>query len=131
MTDKPSQTPPAADENALIAERLGARDVPRSCQQVEAYLQRMRPQLHCDARSHEVIQILLDAPAPSRLAKPVARKTDDFVYVATLGYFTPRSLPGAQVPDAAAVAQLLQRGGGDLVAPLARSQPAAVRRKQP
>lgn len=49
-------------------------------------------------------------PDLSRLAKPVARKADDFVYVATLGYFTPRSLPGAQVPDAAAVAQLLQRG---------------------
>ncbi len=61
------------NEIALIAERLGARDVPRSCQQVEDYLQRMRPQLHCDTRSHEVIQILLDAPAPSRLAQPVGK----------------------------------------------------------
>ncbi len=56
---------------ALIAERLGARDVPRSRQQVSDYLQAMRPQLHCDARSHEVVQVLLDAPAPSRLAKPM------------------------------------------------------------
>ncbi|AJQ50472.1 MULTISPECIES: oxygenase MpaB family protein [Pseudomonas] len=61
------------NEIALIAERLGARDVPRSCQQVEDYLQRMRPQLHCDTRSHEVMQILLDAPAPSRLAQPVGK----------------------------------------------------------
>ena len=61
------------DEIALIAERLGARDVPRSCQQVEAYLQRMRPQLRCDARSHEVVDILLDAPAPSRMAEPVGK----------------------------------------------------------
>jgi uncharacterized protein (DUF2236 family) len=61
------------NEIALIAERLGARDVPRSCQQVEDYLQRMRAQLHCDTRSHEVIQILLDAPAPSRLAQPVGK----------------------------------------------------------
>ncbi|MFJ4155162.1 oxygenase MpaB family protein [Pseudomonas sp. NPDC089752] len=61
------------DEIALIAERLGARDVPRSCQQVEDYLQRMRPQLHCDARSLEVVQILLQAPAPSRLAEPVGK----------------------------------------------------------
>lgn len=61
------------NEIALIAERLGARDVPRSCAQIEAYLQRMRPQLHCDARSLEVIDILLKAPAPSRLAAPVGK----------------------------------------------------------
>ena len=34
----------------------------------------------------------------------------DYDYVATLGYFTPRSLPGAQVVDVPAVASLLQRG---------------------
>jgi len=58
-------------EIALIAERLGARNVPHSRQQIADYLQAMRPQLLCDARSHEVVQVLLDAPAPSRLAKPV------------------------------------------------------------
>lgn len=58
-------------EIALIAERLGARNVPRSRQQIADYLQAMRPQLRCDARSHEVVQVLLDAPAPSRLAQPV------------------------------------------------------------
>ena len=58
-------------EIALIAERLGARDVPRSSQQVADYLQAMRPQLYADERSHEVVQVLLDASAPSRLAKPV------------------------------------------------------------
>ncbi|MFT0869405.1 oxygenase MpaB family protein [Pseudomonas sp. CAM1A] len=61
------------NEIALIAERLGARDVPRSCAEVDAYLQRMRPQLQCDARSLEVIDILLKAPAPSRLAEPVGK----------------------------------------------------------
>ena len=61
------------NEIALIAERLGARDVPRSCQQVEDYLRHMRPQLQCDARSHEVVDILLAAPAPSRLAQPVGK----------------------------------------------------------
>lgn len=60
-------------EIALIAERLGARDVPRSCQQIEDYLLRMRAQLRCDSRSHEVVGILLDAPAPSRLAQPVGK----------------------------------------------------------
>ncbi|UVL23668.1 oxygenase MpaB family protein [Pseudomonas donghuensis] len=58
-------------EIALIAERLGARNVPRSRQQIADYLQAMRPQLICDARSDEVVQVLLDAPAPSRLAQPV------------------------------------------------------------
>ncbi|MDD1012546.1 oxygenase MpaB family protein [Pseudomonas rubra] len=58
-------------EIALIAERLGARDVPHSRQQIADYLQDMRPHLICDARSHEVVQVLLDAPAPSRLAQPV------------------------------------------------------------
>ncbi|MBF8777378.1 oxygenase MpaB family protein [Pseudomonas fulva] len=60
-------------EIALIAERLGALDVPHSRREVEHYLHAMRPQLSCDARSQEVIAILLDAPAPSRLAKPVGK----------------------------------------------------------
>lgn len=60
-------------EIALVAERLGARDVPRSARQVADYLQRMRPQLQGDARSREVVNILLDAPAPSRLAEPVGK----------------------------------------------------------
>ncbi|NBA96489.1 oxygenase MpaB family protein [Pseudomonas sp. R5(2019)] len=58
------------DEIALVAERLGARNVPRSRQAIADYLQRMRPALVCDHRSREVIRVLLDAPAPSRLTKP-------------------------------------------------------------
>jgi len=58
-------------ETALVAERLGARDIPRSREAVAAYLQRLRPQLRCDERSRTVLSVLLDAPAPSRLAKPV------------------------------------------------------------
>ncbi|WP_025805364.1 oxygenase MpaB family protein [Pseudomonas chlororaphis] len=57
-------------EVALIAERLGASDVPRSRRAVADYLTRMRPQLLCDERSREVLRLLLAAPAPSRLAKP-------------------------------------------------------------
>lgn len=57
-------------EIALIAERLGAREVPRSRQEIADYLERMRPQLLCDERSREVLRLLLHAPAPSRLAKP-------------------------------------------------------------
>lgn len=58
------------DEIALIAERLGARDVPRSRAEAAAYLQRMRPQLRYDERTHEVVSVLFNAPAPSFLAKP-------------------------------------------------------------
>jgi len=47
--------------------------VPRSCQQVEDYLRQMRAQMQCDARSLEVVEILLKAPAPSRLAQPVGK----------------------------------------------------------
>ncbi|WP_375741441.1 oxygenase MpaB family protein [Pseudomonas boanensis] len=57
-------------EIALVAERLGARDVPRSRQAVAEYLDAMRPQLRCDQRSQEIVRILLAAPAPSTLAKP-------------------------------------------------------------
>ncbi|AZC53274.1 oxygenase MpaB family protein [Pseudomonas chlororaphis] len=57
-------------EVALIAERLGASNVPRSRRAVAAYLAGMRPQLLCDERSREVLRLLLAAPAPSRLAKP-------------------------------------------------------------
>ena len=58
------------DEIALVAERLGATQVPRSRQQIAEYLDRVRPQLLCDERSQEVIRLLLNAPAPSLLAKP-------------------------------------------------------------
>ncbi|WP_434457913.1 DUF2236 domain-containing protein [Stutzerimonas urumqiensis] len=61
------------DEIALVAERLGARDVPRSRQAVEAYLLAMRPQLVYDERSRDVVEALFTAPAPSRLAVPFGR----------------------------------------------------------
>lgn len=58
-------------ETALIAERLGARNVPRSSVEVATYLENIRPHLLCDQRSREVLRILLDAPAPSWMAKPM------------------------------------------------------------
>lgn len=59
------------DETAVIAERLGARNVPRSSRDIADYLENMRPQLVCDQRSREVLRILLNAPAPSWMAKPM------------------------------------------------------------
>ncbi|MHB0817088.1 oxygenase MpaB family protein [Stutzerimonas stutzeri] len=57
-------------EVARIAEALGARDVPRSREQIARYLDTIRPQLHCNERSREVLRILFNAPAPSALARP-------------------------------------------------------------
>lgn len=48
--------------------------------------------------------------AASDGARLASLQPRDFDYVATLGYFTPRALPGAKVVDAPAVAQLLQQG---------------------
>ncbi|MBU9832781.1 DUF2236 domain-containing protein [Rahnella sp. FC061912-K] len=58
-------------EFARVAESLGSANVPDSVAAVEAYLQAMRPQLRCDERTREVVRLLQNAPAPSRLAKPV------------------------------------------------------------
>lgn len=58
---------------------------------------------------------LADALGASGLLRPENGKVAplaaaSFDYVSTLGYFTPRSLPGATVVDAKTVAQLMQRG---------------------
>ncbi|QZY89288.1 oxygenase MpaB family protein [Pantoea dispersa] len=60
-------------EAARVAEALGAQQVPKSVEAVEAYLQTMRAELVYDARTHEVMQLLLNAPAPSWQAKPAMR----------------------------------------------------------
>ncbi|MGL4316971.1 MAG: oxygenase MpaB family protein [Pseudomonas sp.] len=60
-------------EVALIAERLGADNVPRSRAEIATYLDAVRPQLLCDERSREILRILLAAPAPSALAVPVGK----------------------------------------------------------
>lgn len=59
-------------ETALVAERLGAREVPRSRQAIETYLQARQSELCCDARTREVLAILLQAQSPSRQARPYA-----------------------------------------------------------
>ena len=46
-------------ETAQIAERLGARDVPKSVAAVTAYFDTMRPRLRADERTHAVARALL------------------------------------------------------------------------
>lgn len=57
-------------EAARIAYALGAGPVPESVAEVAVYLNQMQPQLRYDARTAEVVRLLLGAPAPSRLAAP-------------------------------------------------------------
>lgn len=55
------------DEYRRVAEALGARAVPASQAQVQAYFEAMRPQLSVDARSREVLAILegIRLPVPA------------------------------------------------------------------
>lgn len=57
-------------ESASIAERLGARNVPKTPDAVADYLARMRPQLRCDERTREVARVLMTTRLPGRLAQP-------------------------------------------------------------
>jgi uncharacterized protein (DUF2236 family) len=49
-------------ETALVAERLGAMDVPKSCDAAEGYLQKVRPLLRYDLRTAEVASALMAEP---------------------------------------------------------------------
>lgn len=57
-------------EAALVARALGASEVPESVSEVARYLAAMRPALRCDERTREVLQLLMNAPAPSWQARP-------------------------------------------------------------
>jgi uncharacterized protein (DUF2236 family) len=57
-------------EIALVGELLGARNIPRSRQQVTDYFRAMQAELRCDWRCREVLDALLAAPAPSTLTRP-------------------------------------------------------------
>lgn len=52
------------DEYRRVAEALGARDVPASEAQVQAYFTAQLPQLHMDARSREVLDVLSGVRLP-------------------------------------------------------------------
>jgi uncharacterized protein (DUF2236 family) len=57
-------------EIAIIAERLGADPIPRSRAEAEAMIADFRSELKTDARSHEVLHILLNQPPPSLMLIP-------------------------------------------------------------
>ncbi|KUY86106.1 oxygenase MpaB family protein [Burkholderia sp. RF4-BP95] len=59
-------------ETALIAELLGARDVPRSRAEVAAYFTRMQPELEAGPRTFDVMDILLNVPISTPALRPAA-----------------------------------------------------------
>ncbi|WP_243078291.1 oxygenase MpaB family protein [Pantoea sp. MQR6] len=73
----PSLSPAEQDryyaEAAIVAEALGAEKVPKSCADIEDYLQSMRSELRFDTRTADVTHTLMNAPAPSWQAKPVMK----------------------------------------------------------
>ncbi len=76
----------------------------------------VRASLASSAAFRELQPALLRSMGQPSLAaggidKPGAIAKKDYDYVGTLGYFTPRALPGATVVDGAAVARLLAEGG--------------------
>ena len=60
-------------ESAGIARRLGAEDVPTTSAEIDAYIEAMRPALSVDARTREVVRLILSPPAPNPLIEPVTK----------------------------------------------------------
>jgi uncharacterized protein (DUF2236 family) len=54
------------DQYAVVAVKLGAREVPRSGREVAAYLQAMRPQLRATPAALDTIDFLMKPPGQSR-----------------------------------------------------------------
>lgn len=60
-------------ETARIAEALGATDVPRSCDAIARYLERMQPELEASERAHDVANRLRTLTSGSLAATPAIR----------------------------------------------------------
>ena len=62
------------EETALVAELLGARDVPKSRTAIRDYLNAMRAELVASDRSRTVVDVLMNWPAPRPGLKPAVRR---------------------------------------------------------
>ncbi len=58
-------------EMAQMAAALGADPIPRSRAEARDLVAAMRPQMVCDVRTREVAGLVLNQPAPNRLAEPL------------------------------------------------------------
>ncbi|CBJ40928.1 conserved hypothethical protein (plasmid) [Ralstonia solanacearum CMR15] len=61
------------EETALVAMLLGARDVPKSCAAVQAYLDAMRAELVASDRTRTVVEVLMSWQAPRPSLQPAVR----------------------------------------------------------
>ncbi|MGH9075398.1 MAG: oxygenase MpaB family protein, partial [Acidimicrobiales bacterium] len=59
-------------ENVVVAERLGATEVPASAAEVEAYLEAVRPQLVGGGQAHEAMEFLCSPWGPDPLTRVVS-----------------------------------------------------------
>ncbi|KWF24599.1 oxygenase MpaB family protein [Burkholderia pseudomultivorans] len=103
-------------ETAQIAERLGARDVPRSRAEIAAYLARMQPELEAGPRTFEVMRILLNAP----VAKPALRPAATLVMQAGIDLLPPWAQQRLGVSRFAPLRRAVVRPGVRAVAPVLR-----------
>lgn len=60
-------------ETAEIARLLGAEGIPRTRRDIDVYLESMRPQMVADARTRDVVNVVLSHPAPNLLVAPVSK----------------------------------------------------------
>jgi uncharacterized protein (DUF2236 family) len=94
-------------ETAIIAEKLGATEVPKSRAAVAAYFQRVRPELGYDHRTREVARALLEqppaTPAIGAFMKLVFQAAEDLLppWAAQMHGFKPAPLSRPAVRAAA------------------------------
>jgi uncharacterized protein (DUF2236 family) len=103
-------------ETARIAQMLGARDVPRSRAEVDAYLARMQPELEAGPRTFEVMRILLNAPVP----KPALRPAATLILHAGVDLLPPWAQQMLGLSALAPVRRAMVRPGVRAVAPVLR-----------
>lgn len=104
------------DEVALIAESLGAAQVPRSRREVERYIDRMRPQLAYTERTREVIRLLLETAPP----QPAARPAGHVLMQAGVDLLPPWALEMTGLHHLAGLRRAVVRPGVRLIAPVLR-----------
>ncbi|MFG3757523.1 oxygenase MpaB family protein, partial [Klebsiella pneumoniae] len=61
------------EETALVAEMLGAQDVPKSRAAVQTYLHAMRAELVASDRTRTVVEVLMTWQAPRPGLRPAVR----------------------------------------------------------
>lgn len=103
-------------ETARIAQLLGATEVPTSRAEIDAYLAAMRPALEASERTHEIVRILLNAPAP----KPSMRPAAILMLNAGVDLLPPWAQQMLGLAAFAPVRRALVRPGVRLVAPAVR-----------